>query len=185
MMYMVTNRLATSLIIEDIGIRLEPAGGTASSKLLTEQTYHASRKLKEYEQKKWIAISVRTSPPPKAAIPIWPFSVAPVHPQLPVPSESAALHALVTKLEGIVQSLQAPLMAVSRAPAPSPATIYQAATALPQSMPSSQASDEPMFIPKQIMPDAADVNINVATSETEREDYDAGLAALKNTRKKR
>jgi len=187
MMYLVTNRLATSLVIEDIGIRLEPAGGTASSKLLTEQTYRVSHKLKEYEQRKWIAIAVRNSPPPKAPIPIWPFSASPAQPPSPPPisAESTALHTLVAKLEAIVQALQAPLVAASRTPAPTPATVYQAAASLPRVTPSIQASDEPIFIPKQIMPTSADVSINVATSETDREDYDADLKALKSARKKR
>jgi hypothetical protein len=41
-----------------------------------------------------------------------------------------------------------------------------------------------MFIPKTIVPEGADVSINVAKSETAGEDFDAGLEALKKARRK-
>jgi capsular polysaccharide biosynthesis protein len=182
MTYLVTNRLLTSLVIDDIGLRLEPSG----SKLLSEQTYKTSRLLREYEQKKWVTVAVRSDAPAKAPVPIWPFSAvsAPrVHEPPPVvaPAEATVLQGLVVELKGIISSLQAPLAAAARTPvtitSPTAAAVHPVASI-------AQPVDEPMFIPRQILPNTADVSINVAKSETEDAGFDAGLEALKKARKK-
>jgi hypothetical protein len=178
MMYLITNRLPSSLIIEDIGVRLAAAGGTSSSKLLSEHTYNASHQIKEYERKKWVMIEIR-QPVAKAPVPLWPFSAAPQAPvpPPPPPAESVMLNKVMDRLEGMIGSLQ-------KASIPSPSAIYQSAAAIPAPIAHPQASADPMFIPKQIMPEVADVNINVKTSESETKDFDSGLEALKKARKK-
>jgi hypothetical protein len=182
MMYLVTNRLPSSLTIEDIGVRLDGAGGASSSKLLPEQTFMSSRQVREYERKKWITIEQRAPAPvpPKPPIPVWPFSAAPSHPTIPPPAppvESAMLQSIMAKLDSMAAALQR---------APTPQVIYQTASALPgqAAQAVSKPSDEPMFIPKQIVPESAEVKLNVQTSEADTEDFDAGLEALKKARKK-
>lgn len=175
MMYLVTNRLSTSLIIEDIGVRLGASGG---SKLISDYTYNASRHIKEYEQKKWVSIATRPSPAVKAPIPIWPFSATPppVQTAHAPSSEVTILHGLVAKLENIIHSLHS---------APR-AAVPVATSGLPtySSVPQPQPSDEPMFIPSVIVPSVVDMKINVATTESENKDFDSGLEALKKARKK-
>lgn len=175
MKYLVTNRLATSLIIEDIGVRLNASGG---NKLLDEHTYSASRLIKEYEQKKWISVVTRSEPVAKPPIPIWPFSSSPVLPPAPPspPADVVILHGLVAKLENIIHIMQSP--------ARSAAPMHSSGLPIYSPAPQQQASDEPMFIPSIIVPGVVDMKINVATTETEKEDFDSGLAALKKARKK-
>ena len=171
------NRLPTSLIIDDIGVRLDPAG----FKTLSAQTYASSKRIQEFEQKKWVNVSIRHAPQVKLPVPVWPFSASPVTPSIPPPppstAEASVLQGLVAELKGIIGSLKAPQTIsapVTSRTAAAPSEIVYAV----------QPSDEPMFIPKQILPNTADVNINVAKSETEREGFDDGLAALKKARKR-
>ena len=176
--YLVTNRLSTSLLIHDIGVRLD-AGG---SKLLPEQTYNASKTIQEYILKGWVNVSQRQTPV-KPPVPVWPFSKAPSPPPPPPmppspPAMDPAVLQLVAELKGMISTLAA---ASTRAPAP---IIGQTAAAVPAAMPIAQPSDEPMFIPKTILPTGADVSINVAKSETTDQDFDSGLEALKKARKK-
>ena len=185
MMYLVTNRLPASLTIEDIGVRLDAAGGSSSSKLLPEQTFHSSRQIKEYERKKWVTIEVRP-PVAKPPIAVWPFSAAPTPASVaaPVPVSPPSPESLI--LQGIMAKLDGMLAAMQKAP--TPATIYQTAASLPaatsQHQAAPQPSVEPIFIPSQIIPKSADVSINVKTSESESEDFDSGLEALKKARRK-
>ena len=172
MTYLITNRLGTSLLIADIGVRLEPG----SSKELMEHTFKSSRQLREYEQKKWVGIAVRSAAPKKVPMPIWPFSSTPASVPTPTPSPSpdtTILHGLVAKLENLIVGLQARTSTTGPTAATELTVIQQ-----------PQRSDEPMFIPSQIVPDTADVSINVATSETDRQGFDAGLEALKKARKR-
>jgi hypothetical protein len=181
MMYLVTNRLPSSLTIEDIGVRLDAAGGASSSKLLPEQTFQSSRQIREYERKKWISIEQRVPIPvtPKSPIPVWPFSAAPSHPTIPPPApvESAMLQSILAKLDSMAAALQR---------APVSQVIYQAAASVPDRaiQTAGKPSDEPIFIPRQIIPDSAEVKLNVQTTEASTEDFDAGLEALKKARKK-
>jgi len=175
--YLVTNRLSASLLIHDIGVRLD-AGG---SKLLPEQTYNSSKTIQEYILKGWVIVSQRSTPV-KPPVPVWPFSKAPTPtPPPPPPSPPAmdpAVLQLVAELKGMISSL-APLAAAAR----TPIAAHPIAAAVPI-MPVAQPSDEPMFIPKTILPTGADVSINVAKSETADHDFDSGLEALKKARKK-
>jgi len=177
--YLVTNRLSASLLIHDIGVRLDPGG----SKLLSEQTYSASKTIQEYLQKGWVHVSQRQTPV-KPSIPVWPLSQAPVEPPSAPPAPPAqdpAVQGLVAELRGLISTLTPLAAALSRGPI----VTHQTAAAvgvIPQA--AAQPSDEPMFIPKTIVPEGADVSINVAKSETAGEDFDAGLEALKKARRK-
>ena len=178
MMYLVTNRLSASLLIDDIGVRLEPG----SSKELFEHTYNSSRKLKEYEHKKWVSVSVRAATP-KKSIPVWPFSAvaSPVSTPVSVPAvvtavqspDSSILQGLVARLENLIGNLQTRAVTVGSAPSAVTHSVID------------QPSDEPMFIPEFIIPKSANVSINVDTSESDRHDYESGVEALKNARKKK
>lgn len=184
-MYLVTNRLPASLTIEDIGVRLDAAGGSSSSKLLPQQTFDSSRQIREYERKKWVTIEVRPPVPiAKAPVAVWPFSAAP--PSAPVTAPVLTPSPEAVMLQGIMAKLDGMLAAIQKGP--TPAVIYQTAAALPAPVAASQAvpqpSVEPMFIPSQIVPKSADVSINVKTSESESEDFDSGLEALKKARRK-
>ncbi len=166
MIYQITNRLGTSLTIEDIGIRLE----AGSSITLQERSYNSSRLIKTYIQNGWIAVSQFAEA--KKPIPIWPFSASPPTVAPTTVTDSSALQSVLARLEHAISSLQSNLVVAPSA-------------SLSKSTSAAQASDEPMFIPSQILPVDADVQINVDTSETENANYDSGLQALKNARRRK
>jgi hypothetical protein len=186
MSYLIQNRLAGSLVIEDISITLN----AGESKLISDQVYNSSKKIKIYEQKKWVTSQPRSStahftpyqitaspvtappPPPSVVVPPPPPPPPPVAPQPPViqspspttPHSEIALQGLVSRLETLVNTLQTP-----RYHSPSPI---------------QPISNDPLFIPSKIVPESADVHINVSSAESDGQNFDSGLQALKKTRKK-
>jgi len=187
--YLIVSRLAGSLTIEDIGISLHPG----ESKLISDQLYNSSKKIKEYEIKKWISTHAKnsstnfspyqiTAPIPPAPIPPAPIPPAPIPPApIPVPSvltpavqvpeqisdNELRLQSLVSKLENLLSSFQP--------------NKYESKTS---QTPTPQTHDEPHFIPSKILPDMANVHINVSSAESDGKNFDTGLEALKKARKK-
>ena len=179
MSYLIVSRLAGSLTIEDIGISLHPG----ESKLISDQLYNSSKKIKEYEIKKWISTHAKnsstnfspyqiTAPIPPAPIPPAPIPVPSVlTPAVQVPEQISdnelRLQSLVSKLENLLSSFQP--------------NKYESKTS---QTPTPQTHDEPHFIPSKILPDMANVHINVSSAESDGKNFDTGLEALKKARKK-
>ena len=172
-MHKVTNCLATSLVIEDIGIRLE----ANESKQISSYAYLMSKKICEYEKKKWVHVHIVTQPLSNTAkyAPIQQIVQQPVHVENHVPVRTepqkidlSALNTIVSKLETIVNSIQ--FQSVERATGTTTQTIQT-------------KSNEPIFIPSKIMPDTAEVRIKVATTESESLDFDSSLKALRGMKK--
>jgi hypothetical protein len=208
MIYVIRNRLITSLVIEDIGIRLDPS----ELKEIQENVYRSSRDVQEFECKKWITVSKRSDAP--KSIPIWPLSRKPeqiqnlsrrdefisttctrdhicgtdgpcngypkktrepvIEPsvQISVPTsipEISILKGLVSKLETMINNFP----------------IHTISTAIIHKSDSIQPSDEPIFIPSKIVPDSSDIQMNINTTESNNQDFDSGLEALKNAKKKK
>ncbi len=185
--YEVTNLLPTSLTIEDIGVNLQPAGGTQSSKVLSEHTYKASRHIRSCEQRKWVKVVVRRAFVPRP-IPVWPFSKAPPAPAPPPPPSTPAasrpsrsevvLAGLIQKLEILINRVQS---APTSSPAPQQTLLAPARARLAEDV--SVAAD-PLFIPSSIVPTTAEVRIRVDESTTEKGDFESGTDALRKLRKK-
>lgn len=189
MKYQIKNMLRTSLTIEDAGITLQ----AAEARVISEQLYLSSKMLKEYSAKKWIQISSFQEPKP---MPIWPFSKpAPAPPPPPttppVTEEIKALRnnmgSLENRIAELLFALGAPAATTAVTPIPNPQAIRphgngRLPTASTDIMPELA---EPMFVPSQIVPTTADVRIQVNESESEHEDFDSSLDALKNLRKRK
>ena len=176
MSYLIQSRLAGSLIIDDIGISLNPG----ESKLISDQLYNSSKKIKEYERRKWIVSQVKNSnvnfvpyqitSPSVQSVPPTPVFVPPPPPPpaLVVQQPSnAELQGLVSELRNLISNLQVPRHVQ---------TI--------QTLVQKPISDDPLFIPNKIVPEATDIRINVTSAESDGQNFDSGLQALKKTRKK-
>lgn len=180
MKYQITNLLHTSLTIEDIGVVLQSAGGKDSIKILPEQTYHSSRIIKKYERQKWVSTKIILDGP-KKSIPVWPFSstseiVAPRRPPSspPPPSPSApneSFHHLETKLDKILD-----LLRMSSTPSAVRTAFIPSAVSAPS---------EPMFVPSKILPESAEVRINVKESEMDSSGMDEKIEALRKARRRK
>ena len=169
-MHKITNCLATSLVIEDIGIRLE----ANESKQISSYAYLMSKKICEYEKKKWVHVHIVTQPLSNTAkyAPIQQIVQQPVRVENHVPVRAepqkidlSALSTIVSKLETIVNSIQFQSVEIATG------TTTQT------------KSNEPIFIPSKIMPDTAEVRIKVATTESESLDFDSSLKALRGMKK--
>ena len=169
MSYLIVSRLAGSLTIEDIGISLHPG----ESKLISDQLYNSSKKIKEYEIKKWISTHAKNSStnfsPYQITAPIPVPSVLTPAVQVPeqISDNELRLQSLVSKLENLLSSFQP--------------NKYESKTS---QTPTPQTHDEPHFIPSKILPDMANVHINVSSAESDGKNFDTGLEALKKARKK-
>jgi hypothetical protein len=151
------------------------------SKLVSSYTYVISKKICEYERKKWIQTYVVV--PPSDGVkhtPVKQVTKQPVHIEksvvVPIPTpihvepqkiDLSALNIIVSKLENIVNTIQ--FQNVDRA-----TTTVTNAQVKP---------NEPIFIPSKIMPDSADVRIKVATTESESTDFDSSLKILRGIKK--
>ena len=186
--YKITNRLATSLVIEDIGVRLETGG----SKLISCQTYELSKLVKQYEEKKWIGVSVYSYSYP---VNLMKFPVkqhishmvvesvkqSPKMSEELVKQESkpssldvskldtgiSKFDILVSKFEGLINSIPTQIMASSGV----------------TSADDKKKTDEPIFISSKILPDKAEVRISTSVSETGSDDFESSLRALKGRKK--
>jgi len=177
MSYVIRNLLHTSLTIEDAGVTLQARG----TQVISDRLHESSRMIKEYSTKKWVHVSFQQDPKP---MPIWPFSKPkPISVPTPNPStdEVTVLKGAVNQLEGRIAEL---IQAIRSSGPTSP--VYLAST--PKTIaapPVMETIDEPMFIPTKIVPDAADVRINVDQSESDNTNFDSNLDALKSMRRRK
>ncbi len=187
--YEVTNLLPTSLTIEDIGVNLQPAGGSSSTRVLSEHTYKSSTHIRSCEQRKWVKVVIRKSFDPKP-IPVWPFSKAPAPAQSPPPIVVSApshsetvLMGLIHKLEGLVNRAQTVAVAPAAAPVSSQAPMVDSTPTL-RVVEKVIEAPEPMFIPSRIVPQNAEVRIRVDESSKDDDEFASGADALRSLRKK-
>jgi len=191
MNYQIQNLLHTSLIIEDIGVTLQAIGGQDSIRIIPDRLYTSSRLLIEYQNKKWVRISVCNQEAPR--MPIWPFSKPPAAPPpIPPPPPPSSPVQVSSPASDEVRALRGSVDILTRKinellqQGPIFQAPIQAYRAPVQDIPDSlQTVDEPMFLPSSIVPKTADVRIQVTETESESKDFDSSLDALKQARKRK
>ena len=196
MMCKVTNVTSMNVVIEDLGIRLEPAGGRNSSIVIRADVADKSADLVRVE--KWIrldrfeivqpssAMSVSVSVQPVA--PAAPASVpapapAPASVPAPVPaaSDSAEIEHLRKTLEDMrarQEELFAFLMS-TRQPAYQTSQPVSVVKPLDQDM-----AVEEILLPGKIVPEVSSANVQAKETEVSKDDFDSALLALKKARSK-
>lgn len=130
-------------------------------------------------------------------MPFWPFlstpkREAPVRPPDPEPRPADELQEIKKHVAGIETALR---QLLERPPPAHPEVLAAHVRALASRpdvpaglpggprLPGPGADSEPMFIPSQIVPDAASARIKVREGEVEKDDLEDGVAALRRARK--
>lgn len=191
MMCKITNLISTSVVIEDISIRLQPAGGKDSSAIIDASVAKRSKDLKN-RCAKWVKIEWYDAPrPARLPSPVSPASslaatllpmVEPVPvPAVPAPVSSAPVFPSIDILEKTVQNVgkkqddierkQDEILTLLRS---SPSVRIGPTMSGPVVDPS-----DPMMIPDHILPDSAEISVKVREDRIERHDFDITRKALK------
>lgn len=187
-LWRITNNIHSSVSIEDIDVRLEPAGLPGATCVISESSFRSSADLARLRY----AVTVSPAGPRPAAAP-WPLSrpsdrqaatLPPPRPAAQPPaassSEMADLRETVRGLEQVVRQLTSALQSVPAHPAFAQ-PVAQPAPAPPR----PHASHDPVFIPSSILPDADTSHLRAHSGESDAADFDESASALKGARKRR
>lgn len=204
--YRITNKLGTSLRIEDAGIVLQARGGQDSSAVISRDMYDRSRDIHRYRQ--YLDISVYVPESHKA--PAWPLTkiLQPIIAKINSKTHEAKTDDAVqvpSKTDSIVQTQDRPpvqsepyiqssevlsmiselnrktdiiLSSLHNRTLPNSVHIYNELNNIKE-------INEPSFIPSQIMPKVAEVKMNVQTEETDTNNIQKSTDALAKLRKKK
>jgi hypothetical protein len=205
MFYKITNLLSTSVIVEDIGVRLD----AKASCTVRADSWAQSNDARDLEAKRWVRADkqfVQGAPPPamtvirpqprRALVPLDPpvsqsqINTPPVS-GVPVSQESfdrflknqEELMKMVTGIAGAVPAgMDAINKSIQAMPAPAVVPYRPGSVQAHEYSPAARGAD-PMFIPAAIVPKDAQANIKVQEGEVQT-DVGSSVDALKKMRKK-
>lgn len=184
----ISNSLQSAVVIEDLGVRLEP-GGEA---VVDEPSASSSSDLSSLVRRGAVKVSVaRAAPwplsspdyrPSRSGRPISP-SPAPPSPAPPdLQDEAASLREAVRGLESVVRSLSQALSSVGSAP---PSGLALPAPSAPPAPAPTPRRDAPAFIPSRIVPNVDTSSVQVHATESDASRFEDASDALKRMRKKK
>jgi hypothetical protein len=185
----VTNLTSMSMVIEDIGVRLNPSWGRDGSAVIRASVAESSSDLKRCQASKWVKVEnfeisspIKAFPPPVMAPVSAPalFSAPPLPPPDPAPISTAER----AELEGLRQSVdqmrsrQDELFDLLRSalsdrpagkPADRPAQPFEAVP----------PPDPVVLLPGSLLPESVEISVRASESTLQRDDFDSAIAALK------
>jgi hypothetical protein len=176
-----------NIVIEDLGIRLQPVGGKGSHALVRADMARRSMDLGRNTQ--WVRIEefeVVSPNAPKVPHPV--AVVVPAKPpvvpevsQLPQSSQpqSSELEELKKSLDGMV-ARQEELFKLLQSAVQRPITYAHVPTAHVGNF----SSDDEIILPGKLVPESVEVNVKVREDEHSADDFDNALAALKKAKNK-
>lgn len=191
MLWRVTNLLSTSVSIEDLGITLQARGGEDGSTSISDEAKNSSRSLALLQNAKWVSVVPHNSSP---KMPMWPISKPPPPPATPtvtaaVPPPPAVpviappvmpmdpmMLETIRRLESTIAELASVIRSAPAAVATPPAGIP--AVSIPR-------SEDPQFIPSNIVPTDVNVEIHARPEETSVPDFEQSASSLKNMRRRK
>lgn len=191
--YRLTNRMPMTVVLEDMGVTLQRAGGTDSSVVVPAALYLGSSDAKKHAS--WFRVeSIQepsSAPPPVHAVHPPPrldtdTSPAPAPPVFPAPSPSPAiesLHATVRELD----AKMAQFISIM-ANAQNQQVVYLPSDESPRGghrPRSSVREEDPVFIPGSILPKGAESHISVQEGDSSDEGFDDSAEALRKLRRKK
>jgi hypothetical protein len=179
----ITNRIASSVVIEDLKVYLP---GKGSWTIVLAASAEASKDLRENRHLVKLE-SIQTENP----MPVWPFIKSPPPKRVPSPEPDPGpreLKELLQSVRGIQTALQELLLRPSPAPADVLAAHVQAIQqrgGIPPGLPGGpDPSEDPLFIPSQIIPKDTDADIQAREGKVQKDNFDEGANALKRARGK-
>lgn len=189
MMCRVTNLTSMDVVIEDIGMRLQPTGGKDSSKVVRADMVDASQDIKDCAR--WVHVerfeismpSARLpSPPPVRHVPVSP--PVPVSSPLPLTnSERAELDMLRRSVDQVFDRQEKMLELLSSL-ASRTGNFSPSAPVPVQFQVVAPPDDEPLILPGNLIPDSVEISVRASESTLARDDFETTLAALKKAKNK-
>jgi hypothetical protein len=193
MMCRISNTTSMSIVIEDIGVRLQPSGGTGSSATVHSDMVARSSDLKRHAQ--WLKIEeFDVVPAPPAPLPV----LAPQIPTLPrknppTPASSvSASPAFISnqekdseleRLRKVVDDMRArqeELFSFLRSSVQASISVPAVRTReTPIRVSSPDFSEDPIMLPGKVMPESVEVSVQTREDEQSSEGFNSTLAALK------
>jgi hypothetical protein len=167
-----TNQISSSLVIEDIGVKLN---GKGDFRIVDSET---ALKSKDLIRMSGLVKQEKVSMPK-----IWPFASNPPSPSPPKPQplsiqksepiqvidkgldQSEIISELSSKMDKILQMLS------DKSNQP-PIIINQSSSSVTGKSQTMKKSEDPIFIPNKILPDTVDSKINMETDEIEKDNID-------------
>lgn len=191
MMCRISNMTSMSIVIEDIGVRLQPTGGGGSSATVRADMVAKSSDLKRHSR--WLKIEefdvvpAPQTPPPVLApqVPTLPRRGPPLAAEAPAPaaapsqekdSELENLRKVVDDMRARQEEFFSFLRSSIQAPMPVPTTRV-AETSIRVHPP--DFSEDPIMLPGKVMPESVEVSVQMREDELPSEGFDSALAALK------
>ena len=199
--YRITNRMPTSIVLEDVGITLQRAGGSDSSAVIPESLYLGSRDVRD--RKDWLRVEkihepsvapppvntpppkLAQNPPPKLATDTSPAPSVPAFPMQmgPSASEVAALHETI-RIMGNNMAKLVGLIAQQQSERHVPSYPQHDGSPTEHRVSRQERPVEPVYIPGTILPKDAETHISTQDKDSSDEGFDESAAALRNLRKK-
>lgn len=181
----ITNLISSGVSIDDLRVFLPGKGSTAT---VLAATADGSADLKRNRHLVKVEL-VRTEKP----MPVWPFikqpqvAAPPPPPSVVEPMSSEELQAIRES----TLSIETMLRELLTRPSPASADVVAAHVhairqrgGIPDGLVKSDAPDHPMFIQSRIVPEDTEAEINAVEDEVQKDDFDAGMDALRRARKK-
>jgi hypothetical protein len=206
MFYKITNLLSTSVVVEDLGVRLNARGSCT----VRADSWAQSNDARDLEAKRWVRadkqyVQGRSSPslaiphpqPPKLVpqdpLPPAPQSTPAVPPASGIPISQESFdrflrnqEELMKMMAGLAGSVPEKFDQINKSiqamPAPAVVPYRPGSVQAHEYSPAARGSD-PMFIPASIVPKDAQANIKVQEGEVES-DVGSNVDALKRMRKR-
>lgn len=189
MMCRITNLTSMSIVIEDIGVRLQPTGGSGSHAVVRADTADRSSDLKNYStfggNRPWLRIERFEVVPTANAIKSQNASPPP-------PQTETELEQLRKHIEDM-SARQEKMMEMLAIAFKNPPNVPGVATDEPRqftSAPSPQRTQspadidfEPIIMPGKMVPDSVEVSVQAREEEREIDDFDLALQALKKVKR--
>jgi len=186
MMYRIVNVTSMNVVIEDIGLRLQPVGGTSSQAIVRADVADKSVDLKRHAR--WIKIEKFEIASSRCAIPtvqapvpeVMSLPAAPVQTPAPPPVSAKrdvefenllrSMDAMKSRQEDLFALLQAAMAKPAFAPSPAPFHVVQ---------PSVAQSQDPVILPGKMLPESVEISVKPCETDLSRDDFDSALEALR------